>query len=67
MKPSCAVMKLTLFAGPRPPPSYMSMLPEMRVAIVATSPRSPRTNRRTSSRKRPFQSDQREPGNWPTS
>src|SRR5215831_14822217 len=38
----------------------------MRVAIAPTSPGSPRTNRRTSSRKRPFHSDQRRPGNEPS-
>src|SRR3954449_7315833 len=39
----------------------------MRVAIVGTSPGSPFTNLRTSSRNLPFHSDQRAPGKRPTS
>ena len=34
VKPSWAVTKLMLFDGPRPIPWYMSMLPDIRVAIV---------------------------------
>src|SRR5687768_16382045 len=56
VKPSCAVMKLTLAHGRRPLCSYRSLLPERRVASSEMPPPPPRQKRRTVSRYFPFHS-----------